>query len=323
MARVLPGTSLDPPEGAAGDNVTAAGSYQPCILAPVGKPWALRGPGKKTTPFRPGAVSRRSATRSGGSLTSAGKQVTPLADDVKEILDTGAAKPQYPFVADEFILLIPSQGQFYHVSRHCVASSSFDFDQLVGKFLTIPERLLARTAEVSLGGSHGYMAAETHQVHVVARVQEDIRWDVVRDAVDRIQKFYNDLLDKTNLELELKLSLICVNFLEHVYSALTFPNCLNGERPVHFHRNEDDDGDDDEYVSESYSAWTLHISGLFQTPIFLTAPALPERPPPVRGQEARQRRRTPPPVRPGDRAARERVPRSWPKGEGKDDEEGH
>ena len=89
---------LDPPEAAAGDNGTTAGSSQPLSK----KAWRM--PAKKTFPFRPGAFNR-SKTRSGAIFTAAGKEVNPWAEDsnAEEILDTRTAKPRHPFVANHEI----------------------------------------------------------------------------------------------------------------------------------------------------------------------------------------------------------------------------
>jgi len=243
---------LDPTEG---DSVTTA---EGSTKQPKKKTWPLRAPAKKTFPFRPGAVNR-SSTRSGAVFTAAGKEVTLAgaeASNVDEILDTRTAKPRHPFVANEVILLVKRLGRFHRFSRRSVTCGQhFDFNQLVSKFLPIADRMKARLVKISLEGPRGYMQIQTHEVFVMARVQEDIRAEVVNDAVDRMQMFYQDLTNKTDMGLELKLSLICVNFLEHVYSALTYPNCLNCERPVRFLCSGDFErvSDDAEYVSANYS----------------------------------------------------------------------
>ena len=110
-----------------------------------------------------------------------------------------------------------------------------DWEELTSKVLSTEVRTKWLLADLRMEDEKGRATWESFEVRPFARVERGIREEEVAINTERMKIFWDSLLSQgsvATVSTQRCYSILCDNFLEHMYSHLSYPNSLNGESPV-------------------------------------------------------------------------------------------
>ncbi len=150
-------------------------------------------------------------------------------DDDRDVEVSNTTRPARPFTANRLIVFLEDNHSFTHYGRGEI--HGLDMEELLDGFLRHVDRTWKYRVKIPVLDQRGRDAILQATVRVFARVEQDIRSDLLTENICRIQNFFASSMEKRGeggLEESYKATL--TNFREHVYAAWSYPNLLNEER---------------------------------------------------------------------------------------------
>ncbi len=181
-------------------------------------------------------VSYSNSAISGPRTTRAGKvygssKATDVNDneDDRDVEPSNTTRPARPFTANRLIVFLEDNYSFAHYGRGEI--QGLNMEELLNGFLRHVDRTWKYRVKIPVLDQRGRDAILQATVRVFARVEQDIRADLLTENICRIQNFFASGMEKRGEDgLEESYKATLVNFREHVYAAFSYPDLLNEER---------------------------------------------------------------------------------------------
>ncbi len=152
-------------------------------------------------------------------------------ENERDVEVSNTTRPAHPFTANRLIIFLEDNYSFVHYGRGEI--HGLNMEELLDGFLRHVDRTWKYRVKIPVLDQHRRDAILQATVRVFARVEVDIRADLLTENICRIQNFFASSMEKlgpTGLEESYKLTL--TNFREHVYAAWSYPDLLNEERSI-------------------------------------------------------------------------------------------
>ncbi len=181
-------------------------------------------------------VSYGNTAITGPRTTRAGKvysysSATDQNGNDREVEVSNTTRPSRPFTANRLVVFLEDNFSFMHYGRGEI--HGLPMEELLTSFLRHVDRCWKYMCKIPALDENGRDCIVKATVRVFARVELDIRSDLLVENVNRIQNLFASSMEKEGKDgLEASYKLTLSNFREHMYAAMTYPDLLNEEKSI-------------------------------------------------------------------------------------------